>query len=220
MKYNTAPPSWYLYCSFNFYFFHHWIVHVLHDLDARAWFTHHHIDISVILCRYVSAGCGDLWCTALHVNDGLFCVSFGPQTDAALMYDAVHVVAVAVQQSQQITVSSLQCNRHKPWRFGNRFMALIKEVDAFHPFLILTPAFSFNARTASHRNTYSQENRWTVNINKATPRQSRTSRMWRNSNDLSVHLFIWKSCFQFIGMLHTYSPRRETSLNLADAFQY
>lgn len=51
-----------------------------------------------------------------------------PQTDAALMYDAVHVVAVAVQQSQQITVSSLQCNRHKPWRFGNRFMALIKEV--------------------------------------------------------------------------------------------
>lgn len=52
------------------------------------------------------------------------------QTDAALMYDAVHVVAVAVQQSQQITVSSLQCNRHKPWRFGNRFMALIKEVGA------------------------------------------------------------------------------------------
>ncbi|KAJ8290875.1 hypothetical protein GJAV_G00018700 [Gymnothorax javanicus] len=43
------------------------------------------------------------------------------------MYDAVHVVAVAVQQSPQITVSSLQCNRHKPWRFGNRFMSLIKE---------------------------------------------------------------------------------------------
>lgn len=50
------------------------------------------------------------------------------QTDAALMYDAVHVVAVAVQQSQQITVSSLQCNRHKPWRFGGRFINLIKEV--------------------------------------------------------------------------------------------
>lgn len=44
------------------------------------------------------------------------------------MYDAVHVVAVAVQQSQQITVSSLQCNRHKPWRFGGRFIGLIKEV--------------------------------------------------------------------------------------------
>ncbi|TKS75565.1 Glutamate receptor ionotropic, kainate 2 [Collichthys lucidus] len=49
------------------------------------------------------------------------------ETDAALMYDAVHVVAVAVQQSQQITVSSLQCNRHKPWRFGGRFIGLIKE---------------------------------------------------------------------------------------------
>ncbi|XP_028858328.1 glutamate receptor ionotropic, kainate 2-like isoform X1 [Denticeps clupeoides] len=48
-------------------------------------------------------------------------------TDAALMYDAVHVVAVAVQQSQQMTVSSLQCNRHKPWRFGTRFIGLIKE---------------------------------------------------------------------------------------------
>ncbi|KAI3361544.1 hypothetical protein L3Q82_013687 [Scortum barcoo] len=54
-------------------------------------------------------------------------ISKPDRTDAALMYDAVHVVAVAVQQSQQITVSSLQCNRHKPWRFGNRFMALIKE---------------------------------------------------------------------------------------------
>ncbi|TRY56884.1 hypothetical protein DNTS_028950, partial [Danionella cerebrum] len=49
------------------------------------------------------------------------------KTDAALMYDAVHVVAVAVQQSPQMTVSSLQCSRHKPWRFGNRFMTLIKE---------------------------------------------------------------------------------------------
>ncbi|RLW12414.1 hypothetical protein DV515_00000915 [Chloebia gouldiae] len=26
-----------------------------------------------------------------------------------------------------MTVSSLQCNRHKPWRFGTRFMSLIKE---------------------------------------------------------------------------------------------
>lgn len=57
-----------------------------------------------------------------------------PQTDAALMYDAVHVVAVAVQQSQQITVSSLQCNRHKPWRFGGRFINLIKEVGRSHVF--------------------------------------------------------------------------------------
>ncbi|KAF4114988.1 hypothetical protein G5714_005211 [Onychostoma macrolepis] len=50
-------------------------------------------------------------------------------TDAALMYDAVHVVAVAVQQSPQITVSSLQCNRHKPWRFGGRFISYIKEAS-------------------------------------------------------------------------------------------
>ncbi|XP_035383999.1 glutamate receptor ionotropic, kainate 2-like isoform X2 [Electrophorus electricus] len=50
-------------------------------------------------------------------------------TDAALMYDAVHVVAVAVQRTQQITVSSLQCNRHKPWRFGGRFMSVIKEAS-------------------------------------------------------------------------------------------
>ncbi|XP_073531864.1 glutamate receptor ionotropic, kainate 2 isoform X1 [Phyllobates terribilis] len=48
-------------------------------------------------------------------------------TDAALMYDAVHVVSVAVQQFPQMTVSSLQCNRHKPWRFGTRFINLIKE---------------------------------------------------------------------------------------------
>ncbi|XP_041420570.1 glutamate receptor ionotropic, kainate 2 isoform X3 [Xenopus laevis] len=48
-------------------------------------------------------------------------------TDAALMYDAVHVASVAVQQFPQMTVSSLQCNRHKPWRFGARFINLIKE---------------------------------------------------------------------------------------------
>ncbi|XP_072106433.1 glutamate receptor ionotropic, kainate 2 [Mobula birostris] len=48
-------------------------------------------------------------------------------TNAALVYDAVHVVSVAVQQSPQMTVSSLQCNRHKPWRFGGRFMKFIKE---------------------------------------------------------------------------------------------
>lgn len=76
----------------------------------------------------------DFLCAALHV-DYSFSLYFGLQTDAALMYDAVHVVAVAVQQSQQITVSSLQCNRHKPWRFGNRFMALIKEVSASLPAL-------------------------------------------------------------------------------------
>uniref|UniRef100_A0A8C4QMV0 Glutamate receptor n=1 Tax=Eptatretus burgeri TaxID=7764 RepID=A0A8C4QMV0_EPTBU len=50
-------------------------------------------------------------------------------TDAALMYDAVHVVSVASQKSTQMTVSSLQCHRHKPWRFGERYMELIKEAQ-------------------------------------------------------------------------------------------
>lgn len=65
----------------------------------------------------------------LHIFVNLDVLSLGFQTDAALMYDAVHVVSVAVQQFPQMTVSSLQCNRHKPWRFGTRFMSLIKEVS-------------------------------------------------------------------------------------------
>ncbi|NXE69561.1 GRIK1 protein, partial [Calcarius ornatus] len=50
-------------------------------------------------------------------------------TEAALMYDAVYMVAVASQRAAQIAVSSLQCHRHKPWRFGPRFMNLIKEAS-------------------------------------------------------------------------------------------
>ncbi|XP_039889142.1 glutamate receptor ionotropic, kainate 1 isoform X3 [Simochromis diagramma] len=50
-------------------------------------------------------------------------------TDAALMYDAVYMVAVASQRATQMTVSSLQCHRHKPWRFGPRFMNLFKEAQ-------------------------------------------------------------------------------------------
>ncbi|GAA6102703.1 glutamate receptor ionotropic, kainate 1 isoform X1 [Tachysurus ichikawai] len=48
-------------------------------------------------------------------------------TSAALMYDAVFMVAVASQRASQMTVSSLQCHRHKPWRYGPRFMNLFKE---------------------------------------------------------------------------------------------
>ncbi|XP_017346423.1 glutamate receptor ionotropic, kainate 1 [Ictalurus punctatus] len=48
-------------------------------------------------------------------------------TEAALMYDAVFMVAAAAQRASQITVSSLQCHRHKPWRFGSRFMGTFKE---------------------------------------------------------------------------------------------
>lgn len=51
------------------------------------------------------------------------------QTEAALMYDAVYMVAAASQRASQITVSSLQCHRHKPWRFGSRFMNMLKDVS-------------------------------------------------------------------------------------------
>ncbi|XP_058645509.1 glutamate receptor ionotropic, kainate 1 isoform X9 [Onychostoma macrolepis] len=50
-------------------------------------------------------------------------------TEAALMYDAVFMVAVASQRATQMTVSSLQCHRHKPWRYGPRFMNLFKEAQ-------------------------------------------------------------------------------------------
>uniref|UniRef100_A0A8C2E5V7 Glutamate receptor, ionotropic, kainate 1b n=1 Tax=Cyprinus carpio TaxID=7962 RepID=A0A8C2E5V7_CYPCA len=50
-------------------------------------------------------------------------------TEAALMYDAVYLVAAASQRASQITVSSLQCHRHKPWRFGSRFISMFKEAQ-------------------------------------------------------------------------------------------
>ncbi|XP_054431847.1 glutamate receptor ionotropic, kainate 1 isoform X2 [Pteronotus mesoamericanus] len=48
-------------------------------------------------------------------------------TEAALMFDAVHAVALAAHRAPQLAVSSLQCHRHKPWRLGPRFMSLIRE---------------------------------------------------------------------------------------------
>uniref|UniRef100_A0A4W4DNH8 Glutamate receptor n=1 Tax=Electrophorus electricus TaxID=8005 RepID=A0A4W4DNH8_ELEEL len=50
-------------------------------------------------------------------------------TEAALMYDAVYMVAAASQRASPITVSSLQCHRHKPWRFGSRFISMFKEAQ-------------------------------------------------------------------------------------------
>lgn len=55
------------------------------------------------------------------------------QTDAALLYDAVHIVSVCYQRAPQMTVNSLQCHRHKAWRFGGRFMNFIKEVSSAPP---------------------------------------------------------------------------------------
>ncbi|XP_054983237.1 glutamate receptor ionotropic, kainate 1 isoform X1 [Sorex araneus] len=48
-------------------------------------------------------------------------------TEAALMYDAVYMVAIASHHASQLTVSSLQCHRHHPWLLGRSFMKLIKE---------------------------------------------------------------------------------------------
>uniref|UniRef100_A0A672KPN1 Glutamate receptor n=1 Tax=Sinocyclocheilus grahami TaxID=75366 RepID=A0A672KPN1_SINGR len=50
-------------------------------------------------------------------------------SEAALMYDAVYMVAAASQRASQVTVSSLQCHRHKPWRFGSRFISMLKEAQ-------------------------------------------------------------------------------------------
>ncbi|XP_054637242.1 glutamate receptor ionotropic, kainate 3 [Dunckerocampus dactyliophorus] len=64
-------------------------------------------------------------------------------TDAALTYDAVHIVSVSYQHAPQMTVNSLQCHRHKPWRFGGRFMSFIKESH----WEGLTGRLSFNKTT-------------------------------------------------------------------------
>ncbi|XP_057694228.1 glutamate receptor ionotropic, kainate 1 isoform X2 [Corythoichthys intestinalis] len=53
-------------------------------------------------------------------------------TEASLMYDAVYMVAVASQRAAQLTVSSLQCHRHKPWRFGARFMNMLKDIGVWN----------------------------------------------------------------------------------------
>lgn len=62
------------------------------------------------------------------------------------MYDAVYMVAVASQRASQMTVSSLQCHRHKPWRFGPRFMNLIKEASIDHLLMVsIILSFFFTA---------------------------------------------------------------------------
>ncbi|TSX58281.1 Glutamate receptor ionotropic, kainate 1 [Bagarius yarrelli] len=50
-------------------------------------------------------------------------------TSAALMYDAVFMVVVASKRASQMPVSSLQCHRHKAWRYGPRFLNLLKGVQ-------------------------------------------------------------------------------------------
>lgn len=90
----------------------------LHENKMSVYFSH-----SFLLSPFQNLL---LWVSLVVLTPYFLFLGF--QTDAALMYDAVHVVSVGVQQFPQMTVSSLQCNRHKPWRFGTRFMSLIKEV--------------------------------------------------------------------------------------------
>uniref|UniRef100_A0A8C2G5B6 Glutamate receptor n=1 Tax=Cyprinus carpio TaxID=7962 RepID=A0A8C2G5B6_CYPCA len=73
-------------------------------------------------------------------------------TDAALTYDAVHIVSVSYQHAPQMTVNSLQCHRHKPWRFGGRFMSFIKESHWDG----LTGRLCFNRTTGLHNITLKQ----------------------------------------------------------------
>ncbi|XP_057244064.1 glutamate receptor ionotropic, kainate 1-like, partial [Malurus melanocephalus] len=52
-----------------------------------------------------------------------------PKPETGLL-DGMMTVAVASQRAAQLAVSSLQCHRHKPWRFGPRFINLIREASA------------------------------------------------------------------------------------------
>ncbi|ELK01957.1 Glutamate receptor, ionotropic kainate 3 [Pteropus alecto] len=70
-------------------------------------------------------------------------------TDAALLYDAVHIVSVCYQRAPQMTVNSLQCHRHKAWRFGGRFMNFIKEVSPAPPHLPASLSLSGDLTWAS-----------------------------------------------------------------------
>lgn len=85
------------------------------------------------------------------------------QTDAALLYDAVHIVSVCYQRAPQMTVNSLQCHRHKAWRFGGRFMNFIKEVSACPSPPGPPPPGVFRATEQRRR-----QNRFPVHTNRGT----------------------------------------------------
>lgn len=87
-----------------------------------------HIHCQRVLCLDVNGSCTTPILT--RCKSVLKCCLLPRQTEAALMYDAVYMVAAASQRTSQITVSSLQCHRHKPWRFGSRFMSMLKDVSA------------------------------------------------------------------------------------------
>ncbi|NXW58041.1 GRIK1 protein, partial [Eurystomus gularis] len=123
-------------------------------------------------------------------------------TEAALMYDAVYMVAVASQRASQMTVSSLQCHRHKPWRFGPRFMNLIKEASVDHLLMArwdgLTGRITFN-KTDGLRKDF--------DLDIISLKEEGTEKA---AGEVSNHLYkVWKK----IGVWNSYSGLNMTDSN-------
>ncbi|NXE22304.1 GRIK1 protein, partial [Ardeotis kori] len=123
-------------------------------------------------------------------------------TEAALMYDAVYMVAVASQRASQMTVSSLQCHRHKPWRFGHRFMNLIKEASIDRELMArwdgLTGRITFN-KTDGLRKDF--------DLDIISLKEEGTEKA---AGEVSNHLYkVWKK----IGVWNSYSGLNMTDSN-------
>ncbi|NXE09132.1 GRIK1 protein, partial [Lophotis ruficrista] len=123
-------------------------------------------------------------------------------TEAALMYDAVYMVAVASQRASQMTVSSLQCHRHKPWRFGPRFMNLIKEASIDRELMArwdgLTGRITFN-KTDGLRKDF--------DLDIISLKEEGTEKA---AGEVSNHLYkVWKK----IGVWNSYSGLNMTDSN-------
>lgn len=90
------------------------------------------------------------------------------QTDAALLYDAVHIVSVCYQRAPQMTVNSLQCHRHKAWRFGGRFMNFIKEVSVPRRHPPGPPSWGSSVLQSKGMGVGGRQNRFPVHTNLGT----------------------------------------------------
>ncbi|NWI92380.1 GRIK1 protein, partial [Pitta sordida] len=123
-------------------------------------------------------------------------------TEAALIYDAVYMVAVASQRASQLTVSSLQCHRHKPWRFGPRFMNLIKEASVDHLLMArwdgLTGRITFNKSDGLRKD---------FDLDIISLKEEGTEKA---AGEVSKHLYkVWKK----IGVWNSYSGLNMTDSN-------
>lgn len=119
--FQIAQSSWNKHCSF--------ILLPFSSAFELLWFRHNMTFTCALHMRFYFYFF--FFTTVVRIKEiitSIFLSLLPPQTDAALMYDAVFMVAVASQRATQMTVSSLQCHRHKPWRFGPRFMNLFREV--------------------------------------------------------------------------------------------